>query len=199
MVSKLQYAVQEICYSAKLDQANSENIQRLIQHYHLINEGIGIHKSPALYGAFPTDPYSHTPFGKGAQQPGMTGQVKEDILCRMGELGIIIKNGRIHFQPKLLQKKEFIQDPIHVEFFTIYDTIQMIHLPSQSLMFSICQIPVIYTVHSSSYINIYKQDGSVYQYEGLSLSDIDTDSVFERNGSIEKIHVFVEESMLWKG
>jgi hypothetical protein len=54
-------------------------------------------------------------------------------------------------------------------------------------------------VHSSSYINIYKQDGSVYQYEGLSLSDIDTDSVFERNGSIEKIHVFVEESMLWKG
>jgi hypothetical protein len=54
-------------------------------------------------------------------------------------------------------------------------------------------------VHSSSYINIYKQDGSVYQYEGLSLSDIDTDSVFERNGSIERIHVFVEESMLWKG
>ena len=199
MVSKLQYAVQEICYSAILDQAHSEIIHRLIQHYYLINEGIGIHKSPALYGAFPTDPYSHTPFGKGAQQPGMTGQVKEDILCRMGELGIIFKNGRIHFQPKLLQKKEFLQDPIHVEFYTIFKTIQKLHLPSQSLMFSICQIPVIYTVDSSSYINIYKQDGSVYQYDGLSLSDTDTKSVFERNGSIEKIHVFVEESMLWKG
>jgi hypothetical protein len=58
---------------------------------------------------------------------------------------------------------------------------------------------VIYTVHSSSYINIYKQDGSVFKYDGLSLSDTDTNSVFERNGSIEKIHVFVEESMLWKG
>ena len=43
-----------------------------------INAGIGAHKSPELYGAFPTDPYSHTPGGKGAQQPGMTGQVKEE-------------------------------------------------------------------------------------------------------------------------
>lgn len=109
MVSKLQYAVQEICYSAIINQAHSDIIHRLIQYYYLINEGIGIHKSPALYGAFPTDPYSHTPFGKGAQQPGMTGQVKEDILCRMGELGIIIKNGSIHFQPKLLQKKNFFK------------------------------------------------------------------------------------------
>ena len=57
-------------------------------HYFEINAGIGAHKSPELYGAFPTDPYSHTPGGKGAQQPGMTGQVKEDILCRFGELGV---------------------------------------------------------------------------------------------------------------
>ena len=46
-----------------------------------------------LYGAFPTDPYSHTPAGKGAQQPGMTGQVKEDVISRFGELGVEVKNG----------------------------------------------------------------------------------------------------------
>ncbi len=39
-----------------------------------------------MYGAIPTDPYSHTPGFAGAQQPGMTGPVKEDI-CRLGELG----------------------------------------------------------------------------------------------------------------
>ena len=54
-------------------------------------KGIGAHKSPVNYGAFPSDPYSHTPAGKGAQQPGMTGQVKEDILSRFGELGLRVK------------------------------------------------------------------------------------------------------------
>ena len=64
---------------------------------HEINEGIGVHKSPSLYGAFPTDPYSHTPANKGAQQPGMTGQVKEDVISRFGEMGINIRQGKISF------------------------------------------------------------------------------------------------------
>ena len=31
---------------------------------------------------------TRTPRAAGAQQPGMTGQVKEDLLCRFGELGV---------------------------------------------------------------------------------------------------------------
>ena len=72
--------------------------------------GIGVHKSPSLYGAFPTDPYSHTPGGKGAQQPGMTGQVKEDILSRIGELGAIVSKGVLSFSPGLLRGREFQAD-----------------------------------------------------------------------------------------
>ncbi len=67
-------------------------LDALAAHYHEINKGIGVHKAPAVYGAFPTDPYSHTPAGKGAQQPGMTGQVKEDILSRFGELGVFVQS-----------------------------------------------------------------------------------------------------------
>ncbi len=80
MVSKLHLAVQECCLKAVNEKDSPEVIGRLLEHYYEINEGIGVHKSPELYGAFPTDPYSHTPAGKGAQQPGMTGQVKEDII-----------------------------------------------------------------------------------------------------------------------
>ena len=36
-------------------------------------------KTPEEYGAFPFDAYSHTPYNSGAKQPGMTGQVKEEI------------------------------------------------------------------------------------------------------------------------
>jgi len=36
--------------------------------------GSAFNKTPAEYGAFPTDPYSHTPGHGGASQPGMTGR-----------------------------------------------------------------------------------------------------------------------------
>ena len=96
MVSKLLLAVMEYCLKAIEEGEDKTIIGRLIDHYYEINAGIGVHKSPELYGAFPTDPYSHTPAGKGAQQPGMTGQVKEDILSRMGELGVAVKEGKIN-------------------------------------------------------------------------------------------------------
>ena len=80
MVSKLLLAVQENCLAAVKNNEDEALIGRLLDHYYEIQAGIGVHKSPELYGAFPTDPYSHTPGGKGAQQPGMTGQVKEDVL-----------------------------------------------------------------------------------------------------------------------
>ena len=104
MVSKLQLAVLECCFNAINTNESDDIVGRLLEHYYEINEGIGVHKSPKLYGAFPTDPYSHTPEGKGAQQPGMTGQVKEDILSRIGELGVFVDEGQIMFHPCLLRK-----------------------------------------------------------------------------------------------
>ena len=75
MVSKLLLAAYENTNMA-LKTDDEILIGRMYDHYFEILAGIGAHKSPKLYGAFPTDPYSHTPGGKGAQQPGITGQVK---------------------------------------------------------------------------------------------------------------------------
>ena len=108
MVSKLLVATQE-CYFQALD-ANAPETAALAKHYHAILEGTGIHKTARQYGAFSTDAYSHTPWGKGARQPGMTGQVKEDILCRFGELGVRVNNGCVTFQPTLLRDDEFLAD-----------------------------------------------------------------------------------------
>ncbi|MEP4883393.1 DUF4835 family protein [Maribacter dokdonensis] len=98
------------------DGSSKETIGRLMEHFYEINEGIGVHKSPELYGAFTTDPYSHTPAGKGAQQPGMTGQVKEDILSRIGELGIIVSKGILQFKPCLLRAEEFVEMPFNFQY-----------------------------------------------------------------------------------
>ena len=40
----------------------------------------------------------------------MTGQVKEDILTRFGELGVRIKDGKVTFSPTLLRDDEYLPD-----------------------------------------------------------------------------------------
>lgn len=107
LVSKLLLAVGESITSIALAGNGSNGLQKLIEYYYRIKEGIGAHKCPSNYGAFPTDPYSHTPSMMGAQQPGMTGQVKEDIISRFNELGLIVQNGKILFNTTLIQDADF--------------------------------------------------------------------------------------------
>jgi hypothetical protein len=104
MVAKLLLAVQECVFKASDDGA--PELAVLIAHYRRVRDGIGYRKSAAEYGAFPADPYSHTAAEGGAQQPGMTGQVKEEILTRWGELGLRFEAGMIRFDPVLLDPAE---------------------------------------------------------------------------------------------
>ena len=94
-------------------------MKRLAECYYDIRAGIGDYKTPEVYGAFPMDPYSHTPAQGGARQPGLTGQVKEDILCRFGELGVSVREGCIHFEPRLLRQEEFLSSPATFAYFDV--------------------------------------------------------------------------------
>ncbi len=73
MVSKLLLATEESFFKAIDEQADAAVIGELKDHYYEIKAGIGLYKSPGLYGAFPTDAYSHTPGNSGARQPGQAG------------------------------------------------------------------------------------------------------------------------------
>ena len=101
-VSKLLLAVRERC-----DEAPDPELERV---YDDVRLGLGTHKSPGVYGAFPTDPYSHTPSFAGAQQPGMTGQVKEDWLARMAELGVSVREGCLHLGPSRAAAIAFLEE-----------------------------------------------------------------------------------------
>ena len=108
MVAKLLLAVQERVFEAA-DRGAAE-LPALKAHYRRVRDGLGYRKDAAAYGAFPTDPYSHTPGEGGAQQPGMTGQVKEEILTRWGELGLRFEAGQIRFDPVLIDATEVPAD-----------------------------------------------------------------------------------------
>jgi hypothetical protein len=187
MVSKLLLAVQECCLRAIESNENEQLVKRLLNHYYEINEGIGIHKSPTLYGAFPTDPYSHTPMGKGVQQPGMTGQVKEDILTRFGELGVFVKDGKLGFYPSMLRKEEFLTEPKAFTYVDVNSEFQHLNLKPGSLAFSYCQVPVIYKLGDITQLEVVLRNGSISKNERLSLDLEMSKNVFGRTGEIVQI------------
>ena len=195
MVSKLQLAVYEVTSKAIKSKGDKKTIGKLFDHYFEINEGIGVNKSPDLYGAFPTDPYSHTPFGRGAQQPGMTGQVKEDIISRFGELGLRVFDGKISFDPSILRKDEFNLTESIFKYVDYNSKIKLMNLNKNTLAFSICQVPVIYHLSKSEQIEITFVNGDSKRISGNEIDEINSKKIFERNNEIEKIDVFVVKNI----
>lgn len=196
MVSKLLLAVQECCLKAITEKESAEVIGRLLEHYYEINAGIGVHKSPQLYGAFPTDPYSHTPAGRGAQQPGMTGQVKEDILSRFGELGVFVEGGKLHFQPTLLRKSEFLTNPSIFEYITVDKKQKQLSLAKNSLCFTYCQVPIIYQIANENSLIVLHKNKDAASFRTNYLDVATSKAIFNRTGSITRIIVKIKETVL---
>ena len=191
MVSKLLLAAQEI-YKQAISEGASENIiGRLRQHYYEIKAGIGLYKSPELYGAFPTDAYSHTPGGAGAKQPGMTGQVKEDVISRFGELGVKVKEGKISFHPELMNPEELTKKESSFNYFDIAGEEKTLELGAKQLAFTYCQVPVTYAQGNQKDIHISLKNGSTIHIEGNEIDALRSAMIFERKGEVEKIEVSI--------
>ena len=195
MVSKLALATMETTLRAHAAGADPDLIRRLADAYYDVRAGLGVNKAPEDFGAFPTDAYSHTPGHAGAKQPGMTGQVKEDILCRWGELGVLVAGGRIAFRPVLLRADEFLSSPSVFSYVDLDGNEQTIDLDAGTLAFTYCQVPVVYR-HTNTYaLRVTWADGTVSAIEGDTL-DADTSAeVFRRTGSIRRIEVDLKPAL----
>lgn len=191
MVSKLLLAVQECLIQVKEQNPGSPIIQKMKAHYYEIKTGIGLFKTPQEYGAFPTDPYSHTPAGAGVKQPGMTGQVKEDFITRITELGVRIHDGKISFDPFLVHPEDFLD---HAELFDTLDTENLrrqISLSPGQLGFTFCQVPVILSRKDESFVTVHFSDGRCQRIDGSCVGNEISSSIFSRNGKIRSIEVSV--------
>ena len=187
MVAKLLLAVQENLFAAEA--AGGPHASRLAALYYDVRAGLGFNKTPAAYGAFPTDPYSHTPGHSGAQQPGMTGQVKEEILTRLGELGVKIAHGCVSFNPTLLQAGEFLSVPGKLPFFSSGQETTL-DLPPGSLGFSFCGTPVIYQLNQGpATIQVHQSDCIAQHIVGRKLDAVSSARLFARDGSIHHLTV----------
>jgi hypothetical protein len=183
MVSKLLLATQETAFRFK-DEAEGPE---LIRHYLDIRGGLGFKKTPAAYGAFPADPYSHTPKGQGARQPGMTGMVKETILARQAELGWTVTDGRLAFNPWLFDPQELLAAPAAFSYLDVNGKSQHLELQAGSLAFTICGAPVVILRGDPSGIRIHYSDGTDKKIDDLVLDETDSRHIFLRDDQIKSL------------
>ncbi|WP_239024111.1 hypothetical protein [Paraglaciecola marina] len=197
MVSKLLLAIKENYDLSVTKGVDAEAQKTLAELYYRVREGIGFNKTPTEYGAFPCDPYSHTPKHAGAQQPGMTGQVKEEILTRFGELGVKVVAGKVNFDPRMLRQKEFLQESQNFRYLDVNGNWQQTLLPENSLAFTWCQVPIIYELSAENpQLTLTLSDGRIIRDEKLSLDSEFSHAVFSHNGIINQVHITVNLTQL---
>ncbi len=190
MVSKLLLAAQETFFRAVEARAPKRLQQQLAKCYYDIRAGIGDYKTPEAYGGFPMDPYSHTPAQGGARQPGLTGQVKEDFLCRMGELGVFVKNGEVHFRPELLRPEEFLTSPTDFAYVDAAGIKRRLRLKAGELAFTYCQVPIIYRRARENSLLVFLAKGAKLPGQELRLGSDTSRLIFERTGQVVRIEAF---------
>ena len=189
MVSKLLLAAQE-CHSRALETgADEDTLARLARAYAAIRAGLGFRKSAKDFGAFPTDPYSHTPRDQGARQPGMTGSVKEEIIARFGELGVSVEEGRLRIAPALLHADELLAEA--ADFVHIGPDGEMIvmTLDAGSLAFTLCGVPVQIQDSSEAFIEATLSDGTKRYAPGSELEAGLSCELFARSGRVRSLRV----------
>ncbi len=172
MVAKLLLAVQEELINAVLQSKPAETIAALKTRYLDIRSGLGFNKSPGAYGAIPTDPYSHTPWGQGARQPGMTGQVKEEIIARFGELGLVVRDGTIVFLPELILDDQWKKE-------------------TKDYVFTYCGVPFSVSRTDRTGIVIVDAHGGRSESSTLTIPKKRSIEIFRRTGAVSSVEVRV--------
>jgi len=194
MVSKLLLACQECYIKAVHEKADKVILGKIKEHYYEIKAGIGIYKSPELYGAFPIDAYSHTPENSGVKQPGLTGQVKEDVISRFGELGIRVLNGEIHFDTSLLNDEEILKAETTFQYYNLLGELQNLKLKADQYALTFCQVPVLITISDENKIIITSKDGQKKEMRSTYINHEISSSIFNRSGHVELVEVTIKNA-----
>ena len=169
MVGKLLVAIQEASWRAIDGPEPIEAVDGLVRAYRRVRAGLGFCKSPLEYGAIPTDCYSHTPSHAGAQQPGMTGHVKELVITRFGELGVRVVGGTISLAPGMLDGDQ-VWDPA-----------------TGRAEFTYCGVVFQVTAGEHDQVAVRRAGEWGDPAPGLSMSIADSSEIMRRTGAIEAV------------
>jgi hypothetical protein len=185
MVSKLMLALQEV----ELKTENESQRNEILKQYQFVRDGIGYKRSIESYGAFPYDPYSHTPIHAGARQPGMTGQVKEEVITRIAEMGITIKEGKINLNPQAIEVQEFFSDETSFTYYDASHESKNLKIAKDSMAFTYCTVPFIVSKTGRASVKLILSDGKEVSQETQALDSQWSGEIFSRSGKVSRVEI----------
>ena len=129
----------------------------------------------------------------------MTGQVKEEVLTRFGELGVRVHKGAVHFEPGLLRAREFVAKPRSFRFLDVDGQWQELSVPQSGLAFTWCQVPFVYQLDDSAAakVTLTLDDGSQQALAGLALPAESSAELFLRSGRVRRVELVLGTSQLF--
>jgi hypothetical protein len=125
----------------------------------------------------------------------MTGQVKEEVLTRLLELGVQVAGARVAFKPSVLRRSEFLDAPATLHYFDTAGTGQEQSLQAGELGFTYCQVPVVMVMADKASITLHLNDGTTESVAGNELSAAQSEALFKKNGHYVRIDVRTDRVM----
>jgi hypothetical protein len=123
----------------------------------------------------------------------MTGQVKEEVLLRQGELGVRVVAGALRFEPLLLREDELLAAPATLRGVGPRGPFALA-LERGTLGFTCCGVPVVYhrlAAGRAPSVALGWADGRREELAGAALGRAATAAVHARAGALERIDVHV--------
>ncbi len=144
-----------------------EDITEIYKAYNKLLEGFIYRKTPEECSAIPIEPYSHTSFNNKSEQPGMTGQVKESVIMRRGEMGVRVLDGKISFEEKFLRPDEFLEN--------------------NEINFTCYGVKCVYKKSTKKGIVINGTD----KFNSYTINEAVSEKIFNRTNEIELIEIYI--------
>ncbi len=147
----------------------SKDVAKVYDAYREVTKGFIYRKTPKECSAIPIEPYSHTSFNGTSEQPGMTGQVKESVIMRRGELGVVVNDGCLSFLPYFVAGEEFDENG--------------------EICFSVCGTSVKYIKNNGMGMKITFADNTVLTCAEEKLPAEISKAIFVRDGSVLSVEI----------
>jgi hypothetical protein len=118
----------------------------------------------------------------------MTGQVKEDLITRASEMGVVVSDGAISFEPRIVRVEEFLEAPSSLTYIGLDGELHTIALEAGTMGFTLCQVPVVLPRGGTAGIEVTR-GADAGRGDGLSLTRADSAAIFDRTGLISRLDV----------
>jgi hypothetical protein len=103
---------------------------------------------------------------------------------------VFVAQGTLSFKPVLLREQELTDQPTIFRYIDVAGQNQVIDLPTGSLAYTFCQVPVVYIPASEEKIKISDADGGLREVAGNRLDAEVSRHIFSRDGYIKRVTVY---------